>query len=77
MPQLEPLMARGSSRVSDVRKRRVRAAGYASTHNIGLVAMGTRGQHHLKEMWLGSVAASVVRDAPCTVLVARPLTNGH
>ena len=49
---------------------------YASTHRIGLIAMGTHGHRHLKEMWLGSVAASVVRSAPCTVLVARPLTNG-
>ena len=50
---------------------------YASAHNIGLIAMGTHGHRHLKEMWLGSVAAGVVRDAPCTVLVARSLTNGH
>jgi universal stress protein A len=50
---------------------------YASTHGIGLIAMGTHGHRHLKEIWLGSVAASVVRDAPCTVLVVRSLTNGH
>src|SRR5262245_7507233 len=49
---------------------------YASTHRIGLIAMGTHGRRHLKEMWLGSVAANVVRSAPCTVLVVRPLTNG-
>jgi nucleotide-binding universal stress UspA family protein len=50
---------------------------YASMHSIGLIAMGTHGHHHLKEMWLGSVAANVVRGAPCTVLVVRSLTNGH
>lgn len=50
---------------------------YASTHSVGLIAMGTHGHRHLKEMWLGSVAASVVRDAPCTVLVVRPPANGH
>ena len=49
---------------------------YASTHRIGLIAMGTHGHRHLKEMWLGSVASSVVRSAPCTVLVVRPLPNG-
>ena len=49
---------------------------YASTHRIGLIAMGTHGHRHLKEMWLGSVASSVVRNAPCTVLVVRPLPNG-
>jgi nucleotide-binding universal stress UspA family protein len=49
---------------------------YASTHRIGLIAMGTHGHRHLKEIWLGSVAASVVRSAPCTVLVVRPLTDG-
>ena len=50
---------------------------YASTHSIGLIAMGTHGHRHLKEVWLGSVAASVVRDAPCAVLVVRSLANGH
>jgi nucleotide-binding universal stress UspA family protein len=50
---------------------------YASAHSIGLIAMGTHGHRHMKEMWLGSVAATVVRDAPCTVLVVRSLTDGH
>src|SRR5262245_47579952 len=49
---------------------------YASTHHIGLIAMGTHGHRHLKEIWLGSVASSVVPSAPCTVPAVRPLTSG-
>jgi nucleotide-binding universal stress UspA family protein len=44
---------------------------YAFAHHIGLIVMGTHGRGGLKQMWLGSVAADVVRRAPCTVLVAR------
>ena len=48
---------------------------YASAHGIGLIAMGTHGRGRIERMWLGSVAAHVVRSAPCTVLVVRPLTG--
>jgi len=37
-----------------------------------LVVMGTRGRTGLAHLLLGSVAEKVVREAPCSVLVARP-----
>jgi universal stress protein A len=44
---------------------------YASSHHFGLIAMGTHGHGRAHHMLLGSVAAHVVRKAPCTVLVVR------
>jgi nucleotide-binding universal stress UspA family protein len=46
---------------------------YAAAHQIGLIAMGAHGHRTLSHMWLGSVAAHVVRSAPCAVLVVRAL----
>lgn len=37
-----------------------------------LVVMGTHGRRGLRRALLGSVAESVLRSAPCPVLVARP-----
>ena len=45
---------------------------YAASHQIDLVAMGTHGHGRTHHVLLGSVAADVVRNAPCTVLVVRP-----
>src|SRR4051812_12612828 len=36
-----------------------------------LLAVGTHGDGHLAEMLLGSVATSMLQQAPCSVLVAR------
>jgi nucleotide-binding universal stress UspA family protein len=44
---------------------------YASTTNINLIVMGTKGRTGLKRFLMGSVADSVVRHAHCPVLVVR------
>jgi universal stress protein A len=38
----------------------------------GLVVLGARGVTSLEEVIVGGTAESVVREAPCSVLVARP-----
>ena len=41
---------------------------YAENHDVDLIAMGTTGATGLKEVFMGSVAASVVQNAHCPVL---------
>jgi nucleotide-binding universal stress UspA family protein len=51
----------------------------AAGHNADLVVMGTHGRRGVKGLLLGSVAAQVVRAAPCPVLTIRdsaPATRG-
>ncbi len=43
----------------------------AAGHNADLVVMGTHGRGAVKGLLLGSVAAQVVRTAPCPVLTIR------
>ena len=43
----------------------------ASQTKASLVVVGTHGRTGLKRMALGSIAATVVRNAPCSVLVVR------
>lgn len=47
----------------------------AITLNVQLVVTGTNGREGLDRWVLGSVAESVVRHAPCTVLVVRPVPS--
>ena len=44
---------------------------YAGAHQVDLIVMGTRGRGVVEQMLLGSVAAEVVRRAPCPVLTVR------
>jgi nucleotide-binding universal stress UspA family protein len=44
----------------------------ASERDADLLVLGTSARTGIDRLLLGSVAASVVRDAPCPVLVARP-----
>jgi universal stress protein A len=39
--------------------------------NADLIVMGTHGRRGLRRMLIGSVAESVVRNAPCPVLLVR------
>ncbi|MBK7643671.1 MAG: universal stress protein [Planctomycetes bacterium] len=45
---------------------------FAESREADLVVVGSKGATGLRRMLLGSVAESVVRHAPCSVLVARP-----
>ena len=49
----------------------VAIVGFASTKGIDLVVMGTHGRVDREHMLTGSVAESVVRNAPCPVLTVR------
>ena len=44
---------------------------FAKEHETDLLVIGTQGKSGLGKMILGSVAESVVRNAPCSVLVVR------
>jgi len=44
---------------------------YAREHDIDLIAMTTHGRSGLSRLIFGSVAESVVRHAPCPVLLVR------
>jgi nucleotide-binding universal stress UspA family protein len=44
----------------------------ATEQEADLIVIGTSGRRGLDRLLLGSVAVKVVRDAPCSVLVARP-----
>lgn len=48
-------------------------AEYTRTHDIDLVAMGTRGRHGENRFLVGSVAERVVRTCPAPVLTVRQL----
>ena len=44
---------------------------YAEGKNVDLIVVGTRGKSGIKNMLLGSVAASVVNYAHCPVMVVK------
>jgi len=44
---------------------------YASTFNVDLIVMGTRGRTGVAHLFMGSVAERVLRHAPCPVLTVR------
>jgi nucleotide-binding universal stress UspA family protein len=46
---------------------------YARTAHVDLIVLGTHGHGRIGELVLGSVAAKVVRHAPCPVLTTRRL----
>jgi nucleotide-binding universal stress UspA family protein len=58
-------------------------AGYAKTHRIDVIVMGTQGRCGFQPAMLGSVAERMVRTAPCPVLtvraatIARDMANTH
>jgi universal stress protein A len=49
-----------------------RLIGEAKELGARLIAVGTHGRQGLSHLFLGSVAEQVMREAPCSVLVARP-----
>jgi len=44
---------------------------FATDHAIDCIIVGTHGRTGLRNLWFGSVAERIVRDAPCRVLVVR------
>jgi nucleotide-binding universal stress UspA family protein len=50
---------------------------YAREHNCDLIVMGTHGRTGLSHLLMGSVASTVVRRAPCPVMVVRPQPGGE
>jgi nucleotide-binding universal stress UspA family protein len=44
---------------------------YATSKNIDLIVIGTRGRTGLKRFFMGSVANGVVQHAHCSVLLVR------
>ena len=47
-------------------------ADYADSTGAGVILMTTHGRSGLRRMVMGSVAADVIRQAPCPVLLGRP-----
>lgn len=45
----------------------------ARERSVDLIVMGTHGRTGLAHMLIGSVAERVVRHAPCSVLIVRPV----
>lgn len=45
--------------------------GYASSHHVDLIVMGSRGRSALQHLLLGSVSDKVVRRAGCPVTIVR------
>lgn len=44
---------------------------YAEKNGIDLIVIGTQGKRGLERLLLGSVAESIIRSAPCRVLVVK------
>lgn len=57
--------------IADVSSTADAIINYASTTNVNLIVMGTKGRTGLKRFLIGSVADAVVRHANCPVLVVR------
>jgi type II secretory ATPase GspE/PulE/Tfp pilus assembly ATPase PilB-like protein/nucleotide-binding universal stress UspA family protein len=49
-----------------------RIVHYAEEHKVGLIVMGTHGRSGLAHLVMGSVAESVLHQAPCPVLAVQP-----
>ena len=47
-------------------------AAHAAAHHVDAIVLGTHGRTGLRRMVLGSVAETVVRTAPCSVLTVKP-----
>jgi universal stress protein A len=63
LPPTEPRVRFGSAAE--------RLIGEAKELRAGLIAVGTHGRQGLSHLFLGSVAEEVMRQAPCSVLIAR------
>jgi len=50
---------------------------YAQEHHADLILIGPQGQSALLRFLMGSVAKSVLRNAPCSVEVVRPCRNDN
>ncbi len=50
---------------------------YAKEIEADMIVMGTHGYKGLEKIMFGSVAAKVVRNAPCPVMTINPYTSGQ
>jgi nucleotide-binding universal stress UspA family protein len=50
---------------------------FATANNVDLIVMGTHGRTGLERLLMGSVAETVLRNAPCSVLVVKMPKAGH
>jgi nucleotide-binding universal stress UspA family protein len=74
------LLAPVKDRLSDIAVTVASATGdpadailrYAAMHPVDLIVMATHGRSGVSRLLIGSVAARVVHDAPCPVLVVPP-----
>ncbi len=64
-PSLEMEFSVGNPGIKIVRK--------AEASRADLIVIGARGRSRLREILMGSVANTVVNNAPCPVLLVRPL----
>ena len=71
--RLDGLLAgeRGERMITRIGQPHDEILGYARTHDIDLIVMGTHGYSGIEHMVLGSVAERVVRSAPCPVMTVR------
>ncbi len=71
--RLEELLVAGSGEhlITRIGQPHDEILGYAKTHDIDLIVMGTHGYGGIEHMVLGSVAERVVRAAPCPVMTVR------
>lgn len=70
---LDPEWQKGKSVVLATKEglAHIEIIGYAKSHLIDLIVMGTHGRTGLSHALIGSVAERVVRTAPCPVLCVR------
>ncbi len=50
-------------------------ADYAREHNIDLIVMATHGRRGLSHVLMGSVTEDLMKNAPCPMLIIRPIAN--
>lgn len=63
-PSIQQVVSRGSAAAPVI-------IDYAAKNQVDVIVMGTHGRRGIRKAVLGSIAAEVVREAPCSVLTIR------